>query len=200
MLEKSIALYETYNKRRSFRKFNSEADIDVAVIENCIKAAATAPSGANQQGYSFVIVKDFEMKKSIRKQAEENEKRFYEDQNNSKWHDDLKELKTDFSKPFLTEASYLIVIYYHNKTNEGGKVYYPMHGVGLASGMLLSAINQVGLQSLTYTPSGMGFLKEMFSRKTYEMPYMIVAVGQGDSSYQLPDIKRKTKEELIDIF
>jgi len=200
MLEKSIELFETYNKRRSYRQFNPEAVIDIEVIENCIKAAATAPSGANQQGYSFVIVRDLDVKNKIRIQAELNEKNFYEDQKNSKWHEDLKKLKTDFSKPFLTEASYLIVIYYHNKTDEGGKVYYPMHGVGLASGMLLSALNQVGLQSLTYTPSGMGFLKEMFSRKSFEIPYMIVAVGLGDSDYQLPDIKRKTKEELIDIF
>ncbi len=199
MLEKSKEINKVYNQRRSYRMYDRGAVIDQAVIENCIMAASSAPSGANQQGYTFVVIKDSQVKQQVRAISEENERAFYENENNSKWHDDLKKLKTGFSKPFLTDASYLIAIFYHNKTIEGGKIYYPMHGVGLATGMLLSALNQVGLDTLTYTPSKMTFMKEILNRKEFEVPYMVVAVGRGSSDYQLPKIKRKTKEEIIEI-
>lgn len=199
MLEKSKELYEVYSKRRTYRVFDKEAVIDEQVIKNCIMAASTAPSGANQQGYTFVLIKDRQIKAKMRIFSELNEKKFYSNEANKSWHDDLKKLKTDFSKPFLTEATYLIAVFYHNKTETGGKIYYPLHGVGLATGMLLSALNQVGLNTLTYTPSGMNFMKDLLNRKDYEVPYMVVAVGKGSSDYELPEITRKTEDEIIEI-
>jgi len=199
MLEKSEELKRIFNQRRTYRNF-IEADIDIEIIKNCILAASSAPSGANQQGYSFVVVKSDEMKDKIRAISEENEATFYNNEKNKSWHDDLKKLKTNFQKPFLTEASYLICIFYHNKLANGNKIYYPLHGVGLASGMLLSALNQVGLNTITYTPSGMNFMKELLDRESYEIPYLIVACGIKDDSYELPNIKRKTLSELIDIY
>lgn len=203
MSEKSKELREESEKRRSYRKFLPDA-IDKETIEDWLMTASTAPSGANKQPWYFCVITDEEIKGNIRKEAEKIEESFYEEKISEEWREDLKPLKTNWKKPFLTEAPCLIIIFKEvYKVNNSGlkeKNYYPNECACLATGLLINAIRHSGYRSLTYTPAPMGFLKKMFNRPEGESAVMILAVGKGDPSYKLPDIKRKSIEEIAEFY
>jgi len=203
MSEKSKILRMESELRRTYRKFLPET-IDRETIEDWIMTASTAPSGANKQPWHFCVVIDEKMKRKIREEAEKVEEIFYKEKISDEWREDLKVLKTNWSKPFLTEASCLFVIfkefYKTNKNGEKDKNYYVNESVGLAVGLLINAVRDSGYHSLTYTPAPMTFLKDLFQRPQGETPVMILAVGKADTTYDLPSIERKTIEEVADFY
>ncbi len=199
MLQRSKAFYEEMNKRRSVRTFSNQ-EVPVSVIENIIKTAATAPSGAHKQPWTFCVVSQVEIKKEIRKAAEKEEYESYTHRMSESWKEDLKPMATDWNKPFLENAPYLIVIFKKafDYDEEGQKVqnYYVNESVGIAAGMLITAIHQAGLVTLTHTPSPMNFLQKILDRPDNERPYLLLPVGYPDKKAKVPDLKRKTLEEI----
>ncbi len=196
MKERAKQLSDLFEQKRSYRKFSSK-EIPVDVIRDCIKVALRSPSGANQQPWTFCVVQKPSVKKEIRRLAEVEEVKFYEAEKLQEWHDELKHLNVDTSKPFLEEAPYLVVVFYHKANADGSNTYYASKSTGLASGMLIGALHQVGLVSLTYTPQNMKFLNKVLQRPSHEAPYLILAVGHKDESYELPDITKKSEDETI---
>ena len=188
--------------RRSVRQFSKE-EVPFNVIENIVKTAGTAPSGANKQPWKFVIVSDQEIKKQIREAAEKEEKEFYENRAPQTWLEDLKDFETDWHKEFLEDAPYLIVVFkelYSNENEDRSKHYYVNESVGIATGILITAIHNAGLVTLTHTPSPMGFLGEILNRPGNEKPFLLLPVGYPAENVQVPDIKRKdTKDILVHI-
>lgn len=199
MKAKSNELKLLFQKKRTYREFSDES-VSIDVIKDCIEVALRAPSGANQQPWTFCIVQSDEMKSKIRHFSELEEQKFYSKDSLEDWHKALDHLEVDVSKPFLEEAPYLIVIFYHKSNIDGTNTYYASKSTGLASGMLISALHQVGLDSLTYTPQNMKFLLELLDRPDNEAPYLILAVGKGSENYKLPDITKKPTSETIKIY
>jgi len=193
-LSKSLA--DKFKTKRTYRKFTQKVVLK-ETIENCIKVALRAPSGANQQPWTFCVVSDDSLKQKIRQFSEDEEKKFYEKESLSEWHQELEHLNVNTDKPFLTEATYLICIFYHKVTKEGKTTYYASKSTGIASGMLISALHLVGLNSVTYTPQNMKFLHTVLKRPDHEAPYLILAVGEKDINYELPDITKKPINETI---
>jgi iodotyrosine deiodinase len=200
LIQKSKAIYEKLKSRRSLRFF-SEKTFPVEVIENIIMAASTAPSGANKQPWSFCVVSSPYIKKQIRIAAEEEEYKSYNGRMSDEWLDDLKPFATDWQKPFLEIAPYLIIIFKRAYEIEvGGKKhqnYYVNESVGLACGLLLTAIHELGLVALTHTPSPMDFLTKLLNRPSNERPFLLIPVGFPTDEATVPDIKRKTKDDVI---
>ncbi|REE82919.1 nitroreductase [Lutibacter oceani] len=203
MLSKSKNYFEWANKRRSVRHF-SEKQIPIEVIENIIKTASTAPSGANKQPWTFCVVKSAEIKKEIRLAAEEEERKSYNERMSDEWLEDLKHLGTDANKPFLELAPYLIVVFKrpYEIDADGNKYqnYYVNESVGLACGMLISAIHNAGLVTLTHTPSPMRFLEKILKRPANERAFLLLPVGYNSEESYVPDIKRKTMEEVMKLY
>jgi len=199
MLRRSNAFYEDTKRRRSVRDF-SDKPVPKKIIENCIKAAGTAPSGANLQPWHFVVVSDPEIKKEIRIAAEEEEKEFYSKRAPKEWLEVLEPLGTDESKPFLETAPYLIAIFYksYDVLPDGNQIkqYYAMESTGIATGMLITAIHNAGLVSLTHTPSPMNFLNEILDRPKNERPFLLLVVGYPAEDAKVPDIKKKRLEDI----
>lgn len=185
--------------RRSARQFSKEA-FPIEVIKNCVSIAASAPSGANMQPWSFIIIQDPEIKSKIRRQCETIEKEFYDKQITQAWKRQLELLKTSISKPFLEYAPYLICVFIqaYSLDEKGQKVkhYYPSESVGIATGFLISAIHQLGLSCLTYTPAKMHFLNTLLHRPENERAYMIIPVGYPSDDAEYPDITRKKFDEV----
>lgn len=198
--EKSAKLLEESKWRRSYRKF-LPGPLDLEVLRNCIKTAATAPSGANKQPWHFCLVTDQEWKDKIREEADKVEKAFYESKITDEWAADLEHLALSWQKPFLSEAPALIVIFKeYYKTLEDGtqdKNYYVSESADLAIGLLINALRNVGLQTLTYTPAPNDFLKKMFNRPDGERPVMVLVVGEPDPDYELPEITKKEYDEIV---
>lgn len=198
MLEKSRSFLKEIKKRRTVREF-SEENVDLEIIRNAIEAAGTAPSGANLQPWHFVAVTSAEIKKQIRIAAEKEEKEFYGGRAPDSWLEDLKPLGTDEFKPFLEKAPCLIVIFEkkYNKDEEGEtrKFYYTKESVGIACGILITALHSSGLATLTHTPSPMNFLNEILQRPSNERPYLILVAGYPAENCTVPDIKKKDFEE-----
>src|SRR5665648_509507 len=196
----SEEFYLEIKKRLTVRQF-SDQPVPRIIIENCIRAAGTAPSGANMQPWSFVVVSDSEVKRQIRKEAEKLEREFYNKKNNLKWVEDLKPLGTNENKPFLEIAPYLIVIFAqrYSLLPDGSKRshYYVNESVGISTGILLSALHHAGLACLTYTPSKMGFLNHILSRPSNERPFLIMVVGYPDKEAVVPKIGKKLSEEIM---
>jgi len=180
--------------RRTVRDF-SDKDISLEIILNCIKAAAASPSGANKQPWHFVVVKDGEVKKQIRIAAEKEEKEFYTHRATKEWLQDLNQFGTDWKKPFLEIAPYLIVVfrkkYDINKSGSKKKNYYVNESVGIASGVLLTALHLSGLATLTHTPSPMGFLGDVLGRPKNESAYLLIPTGFPSDSATIPNISKK---------
>ena len=199
MKKRASAFHSKMRGRRTVREF-SDQSIDRLVIEDCLRAGATAPSGANQQPWQFVVVSDPAVKRQIRESAEKIEKDFYSKKSTLHWRDVLKHLKTGPSKPFLETAPYLIVIfsqsYSFSAKGEKIKHYYVTESVGIATGMLITALHHAGLATLTYTPVTMKFLNKILSRPSNEKPFMILVVGYPSESALVPTIKKK---KLADI-
>ncbi|XMB87202.1 nitroreductase family protein [Mycoplasmatota bacterium WC44] len=199
MKDKSRQIAELFESKRTYRKFNTEL-IAEEVILNCLKVALRSPSGANLQPWTFCVVRDVELKKKLREGSEKEELSFYNNEKLGFWHNDLDILNVDVEKPFLTDAPYLICVFYHKTNKDGSNTYYASKSTGLATGMLISTLHQVGLVSLTYTPQNMDFMKKILKRPEYEMPYMILAVGKKDDSYELPKIDKKDINETVIIY
>ena len=194
--------FQKVSSRRSVRDFSSD-DFPIDIIKNCIKSASTAPSGANKQPWHFVIVKDPKIKRKIRKAAEIEEKEFYGGRAPKEWLDDLNQFGTDWNKPFLEEAPYLIVIFSKkfdiNDDGTNTKNYYVSESVGIASGLLLTALHNAGLVTLTHTPSPMAFLSDILNRPPSDKPYLIIPVGFPSENAEVPNIKKKTFKEICTI-
>jgi iodotyrosine deiodinase len=200
IIQKSQALYEAANQRRTCRDF-SDKPIPIEVIENIIKTASTAPSGANKQPWTFCVVSNPEIKKEIRVAAEQEEKESYEKRMSDEWLQDLAHLGTNWQKPFLEIAPYLIIVfkrsYEYNEDGSTHQNYYVTESVGLACGMLLNAINNAGLVSVTHTPSPMQFLGKILNRPANEKPFLLIPVGYAAEECWVPDIKRKSLDEIM---
>ncbi|MDP6852764.1 MAG: nitroreductase family protein [Candidatus Marinimicrobia bacterium] len=203
MVKESVHFYMMLNARRTIRDF-SEKPIPDKVIETCIKTAGTAPSGANMQPWHFVVVSDPKIKRKIRIAAEKEEKEFYENRAPKEWLEALSPLGTDDHKPYLEKAPCLIAIFMQRfGTLESGKKvkhYYGLESVGIATGMLITAIHNVGLASLTHTPSPMGFLNDILDRPNNERPFLLLVVGYPAKNAKVPDIKRKELKDILSTF
>ena len=199
MLKKSKEFYEHIRNRRTVRDF-SDKPVPEEVIEHCLNAAGTAPSGANLQPWYFVVVSNPEIKKKIRIAAEEEEKEFYTNRAPKEWLEALEPLGTDEHKPFLETAPYLIAIFYKSfgllPDGKQIKQYYAMESTGIATGILITAIHNAGLVSLTHTPSPMNFLNEILDRPKNERPFLLLVVGYPSDNATVPDIKKKSLEEI----
>lgn len=203
MKERSLVFYSEMKKRKSIRQFSTFI-FPREVIENCILAASTAPSGANRQPWKFIVVSDPQLKKVIRLEAEKREREFYQDEATKNWVKDLKNLGTNADKPFLVEAPYLIVIFAqrYSWTDKGEKIahYYVPESVGIATGILITAIHLAGLACLTYTPPKIGFLNNVLHRPSNERPLMILVVGFPSENSRVPEISKKTLSEMVQFF
>ena len=199
MRRRAISFYEQMKYRRTVRQFSTRP-VPREVIEYCIRAAVTAPSGANLQPWHFVVVTDPSLKRQIRFAAEQEEREFYERRAPKEWLEALALLGTDERKPFLETAPYLIAIFVerYGRLPDGRQVknYYPTESVGIATGILITAIQQVGLVSLTHTPSPMKFLNEILKRPTNESCFLLLVVGYPGEDAVVPDIKRKRFEDV----
>ena len=200
---RSRIFFENLFTRRTIRNF-SDKPVDREVIENCIRTAGTAPSGANMQPWHFVLISDPTIKKQIRVAAEKEEKEFYEKRAPKEWLEALAPLGTDNNKPYLETAPYLIAIFMqrYGKLPDGREVkhYYGLESVGIATGMLITAIHDAGLASLTHTPSPMGFLNKILKRPENERPFLLLVVGHPAEGAAVPDIKRKDMSEFMTEF
>jgi iodotyrosine deiodinase len=193
------AFYESMRTRRTVRDYSNKP-VDREVIEWCLRAAGSAPSGANLQPWHFVAVGDADVKRRIRTAAEEEEREFYERRAPREWLDALAPLGTNADKPFLESAPWLIAIFSqtHGILPDGRKVkhYYALESVGIATGLLIAAVHAAGLVSLTHTPSPMGFLNEILGRPPHEKPFLLLVVGYPEPDATVPDIARKPLDAI----
>lgn len=195
---RAAAFADELSRRRTVRDFAS-TPVPRAVIEHCLRAAGTAPSGANQQPWRFVAVSDPAIKRRIREAAEDEERSFYEHRAPEQWLEALAPLGTDADKPFLETAPWLIAVFYQRFVVDAQGVkhkrYYPHESVGLATGMLIAALHRAGLATLTHTPSPMKFLNDILERPRNEMPYLLLVVGHPAQDCRVPDIRRLPLDE-----
>ncbi len=196
MLTRARATRDELALRRSVRAFSDEA-IPLDVVRACIATAALAPSGANKQPWTFVLVSDPELKRRIRVAAEEEERAFYGGRAADQWLEDLAPLNTDANKPFLEHAPALIAVFAHRYGPNGSKHYYVQESVGIACGFLLAALHHAGLATLTHTPSPMGFLSKVLGRPDHERPFLLIPVGYPADNCVVPDITRKPLDEIM---
>lgn len=191
--------YAEISRRRTIREF-SDRPVDREVIEQCLLAAGTAPNGANHQPWHFVVVSDPTVKTKIREEAEKEEKIFYNGRAPKDWLDALAPLGTDEHKPYIESAPYLIGIFAENYeiTSDGKEIknYYVTESVGIATGMLITALHHAGLASLTHTPSPMGFLNDVLERPKNERPFLLLVVGYPAEGVQVPDINKKPLSQI----
>ena len=202
MLRRAKSFREMVSRRRSVRSFDSRP-VPREIIAECIAAAGTAPSGANQQPWHFVAVSDPDVKRRIRVAAEQEERQFYQRRAPKEWLEALAPLGTDSNKPFLENAPWLIAVFVRKwgKTTDGRKVkhYYPTESVGIATGIMLTALHQAGLATLTHTPSPMGFLNEILGRPAdSERPFLLLVAGYPATDARVPDIERKSISVIAD--
>jgi iodotyrosine deiodinase len=198
MLERVKDFYELLKRRRTVRDF-SDKPVPREIIEHALLTAGTAPNGANQQPWHFVVVSNPEVKKKIREAAEEEEREFYRNRAPEEWLDALAPLGTDEHKPFLETAPYLIAIFaetYGVKDGEKVKHYYVSESVGIATGFLVAALHNAGLACLTHTPSPMNFLNEILNRPSNERPFVLLVVGYPAENAKVPMITKKGLEQI----
>ena len=199
VVKKAQNFFDFMNTRRSIREF-SDKNIPIEVIENIVKTASSAPSGAHKQPWTFCVIQNPEMKKKIRIAAEEEEKISYEGRMSETWLKDLKKFGTNHLKPFLETVPYLIVVFKkpYDLDENGNKSqnYYVPESVGIACGILITAIHQAGLVTLTHTPSPMKFLTELLERPSNERPFLLLPVGYPADEIFVPAIERKTLDEM----
>jgi len=190
--------YADVSRRRTVRDF-SDRPVPRDIIETALRAANTAPSGANLQPWHFAVISGPNTKRRIREAAEIEEREFYEHRASQEWLAALEPLGTDDQKPFLETAPYLIAVFLQKfgELADGRKVkhYYPAESTGLATGLLITALHTAGLATLTHTPSPMKFLNEILDRPKSERPFLLLVVGYPADDAKVPDIKRKALEE-----
>ena len=199
MKRRAKAFYADLRRRRSVRDFSDEP-VPREVIEDCLRAAGTAPSGANMQPWHFVAVGDPHLKRQIRQAAERVEQQFYRQRATRQWLDALSPLGTDADKPFLEKAAYLIAVFVrpYEVRPDGSKVkhYYPTESTGIATGLLIAALHGAGLVSLPYTPSPDGFLSEILPCPEGARPMLILVTGYPAEGAMVPDIGKKSLDEI----
>lgn len=199
LIDRAREFYATMQKRRTVRDF-SDRLVPREVIEHCIRSAGAAPSVANLQPWHFVAITDPKVKREIRVAAEAEEKEFYEHRAPKAWLEALAPLGTDWHKPFLETAPWLIAIFAQpvrilpNGTRS--PTYYAIESVGIAAGMLVTAVHSCGLVSLTHTPSPMGFLNRILNRPSHEKAFLLLVVGHSAKGAGVPDISRKSIAEI----
>ena len=201
MLNYSKSFLTNISLRRSVRDFSDEA-VPTEIITNAVKAAASAPSGANKQPWHFVVVNDPLIKKEIRMAAEKEEKAFYSYRASGEWLKDLEPFETNWSKPFLEIAPSLIVVFkkvYDVRKKQRKKNYYVNESVGIASGVLLAALHHSGLATLTHTPAPMGFLEGILKRPKNEKAFLLIPVGFPSKDAEVPKLTKKSFNEVCDI-
>jgi iodotyrosine deiodinase len=200
------ALRDRLRQRRSVRDFSPDP-VPLDLVDTAIEAAASAPSGANRQPWRFVVVRDPGTKRLIREAAEAEEREFYERRAPPEWLADLAPLGTNSNKPFLETAPLLVVVFaidWESEEHEDGseirhKSYYVQESVGIASGMLLAALHTAGLATLTHTPSPMRFLGRILGRPQNERPFLLIPVGYPAADARVPDISKKTLDEVREV-
>ena len=199
MKRRAAESYADIRRRRTVRDF-SERPVPREIIEDCLRAAGSAPSGANRQPWHFVVVSDAALKREIRRGAEKAEREFYGHKAPPEWLEALTPLGTGEQKPFLETAPYLIVVFgqKHGVRPDGRKVkhYYVQESVGLATGILIAAVHHAGLAALTYTPSPMAFLNDILGLPLNERPFLVLVVGYPAADAQVPALTKKPLEEI----
>ena len=199
LIARATSFHEEMARRRTVRDF-SDRPVPRAVIENCLRAAGSAPNGANLQPWYFVAVSDLALKHEIRVAAEAEEREFYEHRAPNEWLEALAALGTDSQKPFLETAPWLIAIFSqpYRILPDGRRLkhYYATESVGIATGFLIAGIHRAGLASLTHTPSPMGFLNKLLQRPAHEKPFLLLVVGHPAEDAVVPDIQRKPLAEV----
>lgn len=201
MQQKSEDFFEHIKRRHSVRKF-SDRPVSRIVIENALKAAGRAPNGANHQPWHFVAISSATVKKQIRDQAEQHEQRFYSGSAGSEWLDALKPLGTNAEKPYLEVAPWLIAIFSQKKgglkEDDQKQNYYVHESVGIATGILITALHTAGLATLTHTPKPMSFLSKICERPDTERPYMLLVVGHPSEDATVPEhaLQKKTLDQI----
>ena len=202
MIERSASYFNSLDSRRTVREFSSD-NFDISIIENIIKTASTAPSGAHKQPWTFCVITDPTLKRCIREAAEKEEKESYDGRMSDEWLNDLKPLGTDWQKPFLEIAPYLIVvfkrIYEIEENGHKHQNYYVSESVGIACGFLLASIHNAGLVALTHTPSPMNFLSKLLQRPENERPFLLVLVGKPVDTF-IPKLDRKKLAEILVVY
>lgn len=197
MRRRAEAFYAQMARRRTVRHFSTEP-VPLDVIDACIAAAGTAPSGAHKQPWTFVVVTDSETKGEIRRAAEAREAEFYGGRASEGWLNDLKPLATDAQKPMLEEAPVLIAVFAQKRGEApGAQHYYVQESVGIAVGVLLTALHTAGLATLTHTPSPMGFLEQVLERPPHERAFVLIPVGYPANDCLVPDLERKALAEIL---
>lgn len=198
-LERAGQFADFLHSRRTVREFSARP-VPQALIEQAIRAAGSAPSGANQQPWRFVAISNAGLKSRIRTAAEAEEREFYAHRAPEEWLNALAPLGTDADKPFLETAPWLIAVFYqrYGLDAEGHKQkrYYPHESTGIACGLLIAALHHAGLSTLTHTPSPMGFLNELLDRPKNEMPYLLLVVGHAADDCRVPDIQRLPLDDI----
>lgn len=199
MIARSQEFYQKIKQRRTVRDF-SDRPVPRQIIEQCLLSAGTAPNGANLQPWHFAVISSAEIKSQIRIAAEQEEREFYNGRAPQEWLDALAPLGTDENKPFLEIAPYLIVIFAksHEVSANGSRVknYYASESVGIATGMLITALHHCGLATLTHTPSPMKFLNQILDRSPNERPFLVLVVGYPSADAKVPVISKKTLEQI----
>jgi len=199
MLARARAFYAELSRRRTVRQF-SDRPVPRELIEQCLLAAGTAPSGANLQPWRFVVISDPAAKAAIRDAAEREEREFYQHRAPREWLEALAPLGTDEHKPYLETAPWLIAVFgeRYGRSPAGGRLshYYVTESVGIATGFLIAALHHAGLVTLTHTPSPMGFLNDLLGRPPNEKPFLLLVVGYPAELAQVPDIGRKALSEI----
>ena len=202
MRRRASAFLQTMQRRRTVRQFSDRA-VPLDIIQTAVAAAGTAPSGANLQPWHFVVISGAGTKHRIRVAAEAEEKEFYEHRDSAEWLAALEPLGTDTDKPFLESAPYLIAVFAQKfgVLEDGRKVkhYYPVESVGLATGILITALHHAGLACLTHTPSPMGFLNEILGRPRNERPFLLLVTGYPAAGVRVPDIRRKALRDFVSV-
>jgi nitroreductase len=202
MRRRAAAFLDGIRRPRTVREFSGRP-VPFDIIERAVAAAATAPSGANQQPWHFVIVSDPDVKQRIREAAEQEEREFYSHRATEEWLADLAPLGTDWQKPFLETAPYLIAIFSESyrvlPDGKKAKNYYVSESVGIACGFLIAALHHAGLATLTHTPSPMGFLNGILGRPEHERPYLLLVVGYPAQGTRVPAIVKKPFAEIATV-
>ena len=203
MEARAIELFENMDKRRTTRHFSSR-NVPRELIEQAIRCGSTAPSGAHLQPWTFVAVSNAELKAKMREAAEEEERKTYSERMPEAWQEVLEPLGTDAVKEHMTDAPWLVVLFRHSKrvrTNgEIGPTYYSTESCGIAAGMFIHAIHNMGLVTLTHTPSPMGFLRDILNRPEHEHAMLVMPVGYPAEDAMVPDISRKSLDEIAIFF
>jgi nitroreductase len=199
MKKRTFDFFSWMNERRTVRDISNNP-VPAEVIENIIKTASTAPSGAHKQPWTFCVVSNPDMKRKIRIAAEQEERESYENRMTDEWLKDLEPIGTDWRKPFLETAPYLIIVFKRNyeieNNNHKHQNYYAVESCGIACGFLLAAIHHAGLVALTHTPSPMNFLSQILNRPENEKPFLLIPVGYAAAECWVPDLKRKRLDEM----